>query len=434
MEIDQLYQLFLSSSGITTDTRKIKKNMIFFALKGDKFNGNEYAMEALEKGASYAVIDEIKDKKSDRFIFVENTLQTLQNLANHYRNQLDIPVIAITGTNGKTTTKELIGEVLKSHYKTYYTQGNFNNHIGVPLTLLAIPSDCEVAVVEMGANHIGEIDALCKIANPTHGLITNIGKAHLEGFGSLEGVKQTKSELYRFLNQKKGFVFINLDELYLAELAQDCKYKIAYKEDTSFEHPYIYQVEYLNEGNYVKAAFANRRQNRIEVKTNMIGRYNFNNIMSAIAVGKYFKVPSVKIKEVLEDYVPQNNRSQIVKDETNTYILDAYNANPSSMNAALDNFKEMEHPNKIVILGDMLELGDDAEAEHQNILNKAIKGSYDKVITVGENFQNTQGDHITFKTVDALKDWFDKQLFKETHFLLKGSRGIKLEQLLRKTP
>jgi len=410
LSIQELYQVIKNASGITTDTRKIKEGEVFFALKGENFDGNKYAEVALESGASFAVIDDGNLKNENQMIYVEDVLSSLQTLANFHRRQFEIPILAITGSNGKTTTKELIAGILSRHYRTHFTKGNLNNHIGVPLTLLEMPSDTEIAVIEMGANHIGEIAFLSNIIEPTHGLITNVGKAHLEGFGSFEGVKKAKSEIYDYLAKSNGVAFINLDEPFLKELG-----------------------EKVNEPTIKVGFLSDQRDYLVEANTNLFGLYNFNNIQTALTIGRYFKVPSVKIKAALEEYVSTNNRSQLLKKETNTIILDAYNANPTSMRIAISNLVSMSAPSKVAILGDMLELGEYSAAEHLSICDHALDQSFTQLIFVGKEFEaviKNKPDVLHFHNVEKLKEWYDKQHFNDTLILLKGSRGIRLEKLI----
>lgn len=432
--MENLYEIFLRHRNIITDSRAIESDCLFFALKGERFNGNKFAPAALEQGAAYAIIDEKEYATSDRYILVDNVLKTLQDLAAYHRQKFYIPIIGITGTNGKTTTKELINAVLSSHYPTHCTKGNFNNHIGVPLTLLAMPEGTEVAIIEMGANHVEEIDFLCKIADPTHGLITNIGKAHLEGFGSLEGVKTAKSELYKYLEKKKGIVFINLDEPYLNDLAINNFSKIYYQQsdDIDAAKP-VYETELIDANPFVKVAFNASPNRKMEVQSQIIGHYNFNNIMTALAVGRYFKVPPEKMKAAIENYIPANNRSQVVEKNSNTYILDAYNANPTSLENALKSFADLKTDKKVAILGDMLEMGDYSAAEHQNIYEIARSHGFEKIILVGKEFGKLEVESsvLQFENVVDAKTWFDQQNFNNTHFLIKGSRGIKLEKLIQ---
>lgn len=430
MSIKEIYQLFKESKGVTTDSRLIEKGQIYISLKGVSFNGNKFAAQAINSGASYAIIDEEEYAQiDDRYILVENGLKTLQDLANYHREIVDIPIIAITGSNGKTTTKELIAAVLKSTYRCHATSGNFNNHIGVPLTLLKMPLDTEVAVIEMGANHIGEIADLCKIANPSHGIITNIGKAHLEGFGSLEGVKKGKSELYTHLSKKGSVAFVNLDVPFLEDLSRNCKYRILYKKDNQFDDPTIHQIEKMDNEYFVSVAFASRERKKISTQSQLIGDYNFNNIMSAIVIGRYFRVPAIEIKKSIETYIPSNNRSQIIEKGTNIYLLDAYNANPMSMRAALKNFNKIKiKKSKIAILGSMKELGKYSKAEHQKLLDLANTYHFDQIVLVGEEFEGLNHDKLHFNNVKALKIWLLDSKFEHSYFLIKGSRSNQLEE------
>jgi len=434
-QIELLYKHYKDHPKAVTDSRKIEEGSIFFALKGPRFNGNDYAAQAIQKGACMAVIDEPPLEMDEKYFLVEDVLQTLQMLARHHRRQFTIPVIAITGSNGKTTTKELLNVVLSSHYPTHCTKGNLNNHIGVPLTLLEMADDTEVAIIEMGANHVGEIKFLCELAEPTHGLITNIGKAHLEGFGSLEGVKQGKSELYRFLAAQGGMVFVNGDESYLEDLALTNPYKVLYQE-SQYPTPncQVLETKLIASRPYVVAGFRDTEE-WVEVHTNLTGDYNFNNLMTGISLGRYFKVPADKIKTSIEGYIPVNNRSQLLKVDSNTFLMDAYNANPDSMQKALENFAKAKEKKKVVILGDMLELGTYSAAEHQKMLEFADKLPIDQILTVGAEFGKVgyvaEADRLQhFENVEALKEWFSKQLFSDTYFLLKGSRAICLEKLV----
>jgi len=431
MSIEELYQIYQQYPSVSTDSRKITDGCLFFALKGDNFDGNQYAKKAIEKGASYAIIDDSTQAEGPRYIVVEDVLQTLQQLAHHHRQQFEIPIIAITGTNGKTTTKELMSAVMASHYPTHFTKGNFNNHIGVPLTLLAMPPETEVAIIEMGANHVGEIDFLCQIAAPTHGIITNVGNAHLEGFGSFEGVMLAKGELFRYLENNRGVAFVNSDEDHLLEMAGWSLPKIFYQRSKSLnlKHP-GFEGQLLSSNPFITVGFLNKKGEIVATKTQLMGLYNFSNIMTAIAVGKYFKVPPEKIQKAIENYTPSNNRSQLKKVGSNTFLLDAYNANPSSMEKALESFATYEAKRKIAILGDMLELGNYSITAHRDILF-TVNNLKIEVITVGKEFLKVANNNTqTFINVEALKQWFDKQDFQDTFFLLKGSRGMKLEQLL----
>jgi len=427
VNIKQLYHIFKSCKGVSTDSRRIPEGCLFVALKGERFDGNKYALNALEKGAAYALVSDKQLSQNDQLIQVEDTLDTLQKLARHHRRQFDIPFVAITGSNGKTTTKELVSVVLSARYKTHFTKGNFNNHIGVPLTLLALPSDTEIAIIEMGANHIGEIDFLCQIAEPTHGLITNVGKAHLEGFGSFEGVKQTKSELYRYLSKTWGKIFINRDEAHLQDLLPREVEVVPYQKGNNGQ----FEIDMVSADPFVKITLKNGESHTIS--THLIGAYNFNNILTAITVGHYFDVVHEAMKTAIEAYTPTNNRSQFLEKNTNKYILDAYNANPTSMHIAVDNFSKLQTDlDKIVVLGDMLELGEDSEAEHQKIVATLETSQLKYALLVGQEFGkvNLPDNGIHFKDVQTLKDWFDEQKITKIYFLIKGSRGIRLEKLL----
>lgn len=434
MNLDALYHLYCEHRQVTTDSRKVAPGGLFFGLRGERFDGNQFAGEALNKGAAFAVVDDPSVIVSDRYLLVEDSLKTLQQLALYHRRQLEIPVIAITGSNGKTTTKELVSAVLSSHYPTFSTPGNLNNHIGVPLSLLAIPPGTEVAVIEMGANHQGEIAELCRLAEPTHGLITNIGKAHLEGFGGLEGVKKGKSELYRFLAGENGVIFVNRDEAFLEELSAPSKRRIFYyRTDDLLSEKHPYTANLLATQPFLKVAFLNE-EGRVEVvESQLVGAYNFNNILTAIVLGKYFKVPGNKIRMAIEGYEARNNRSQVLKWRTGTIILDAYNANPSSMRRALENFGEMPAPAKVAILGDMLELGEYSDAEHESIARQARAMELFALALVGPAFGKAarQLGVLHFPDVAALQQWFRSQTFPDrTLFLIKGSRGMQLERVL----
>ncbi len=433
MEIAQLYQIYLNHPVVTTDSRNVPEGSLFFALRGDNFNGNGFAAKALADGAAFAIVDDPAVCIDGRFLLVEDTLATLQELGRHHRRQFEIPVIAITGSNGKTTTKELVSAVLSSHYPTHFTRGNFNNHIGLPLTLLSMPLNTEVAVIEMGANHQGEIDMLCNIAEPTHGLITNIGKAHLEGFGGLEGVKKGKSELYRYLAAHKGMAFINKNEPLLEELAAPVRKKLFYtKSDAPSLANVYYETQLLAADPFVRVAFLSEGGELFEVESRLIGNYNFNNIMTAIALGKYFKVPAHKIKGAIEHYVPSNNRSQLVPFGQHTLILDAYNANPDSMRQAILNLATMESDHKMAILGDMLELGPSGAEEHERIARLAREQGFDQVMLIGPSFAAAarEAGFPHFENVDALRQWFVQQQFPPSLLLVKASRGMRLERLL----
>lgn len=432
--LNAVYGKIEKGAKLVTDTRKITPGCIYLALKGPRFNGNAFAAEALEKGASCVVVDEEAYVIDDDYFLVPDGLKFLQELAQHHRRQFSIPIIAITGSNGKTTTKELLAAVMKTTYGIHYTQGNFNNHIGVPLTLLAMPKTTEVAIIEMGANHQGEIAALCEITEPTHGIITNIGKAHLEGFGGIEGVKKGKSELYTYLANNNGVAFINRDEKYLEELAEPVKHKIFYIES---ENPHItvkdIEIKLTETQPFLVTEFLSGPETLTNVSSALVGRYNLGNMMTAIALGKYFKVPGASIKKAIEGYIPQNNRSELRKIGTNTFILDAYNANPTSTTAALENFAKIQATNKIIILGDMLELGQYSEAGHREIIDQLSSINTALVYLVGPNYQSVirSSDEVhAYPDVVSLKNELASNKWKDSLVLLKGSRGIGLEKLL----
>lgn len=424
MKIAQLHQIFLESSGITTDTRNVKKDQLFLALKGDNFNGNKFARDAIRKGASYAVIDELETSSdNEKLIVVNDVLTTLQQLANYHRNYLKIPILAITGSNGKTTSKELINAVLKRKFETVATQGNLNNHIGVPLTLLSMKSTTEFGIVEMGANHAKEIASLCKIAEPDYGYITNFGKAHLEGFGSLEGVIKAKSELYEFLRANNKLLFLNLDDPNQSNQTLDTNHYTFGKNSNS-----NVQIEYLD-SNKVAAIKADNQP----YISSLTGSYNSINIAAAVTIGKYFKVPVESIEKAIADYKSENNRSQLVNLKDCTVIMDAYNANPTSMTAALESFKNLPTANKMVILGDMFELGDSSKLEHEQIIELLKKLNFNRNFLVGKHFFNTNNrasNLYKFKDFEELAETIKKEEFKDTHILIKGSRGMALERVL----
>ncbi|MBX2929217.1 MAG: UDP-N-acetylmuramoyl-tripeptide--D-alanyl-D-alanine ligase [Saprospiraceae bacterium] len=434
MNTADLYAIFLRHPVVVTDSRRIVPGCLFFALRGDTFNGNHFAAAALEQGATYCIVDDATLRDKPGHIQVPDVLTTLQDLARQHRRQFDIPVIAITGSNGKTTTKELAASVLGSHFRIHFTQGNLNNHIGVPLTLLAMPQDTAIAVIEMGANHQGEIDALCRIAEPTYGLITNIGKAHLEGFGGIEGVKKGKSELYRYLAQCDGTAFVNSDEDFLEALAQPVARKVFYgrTQPAPSEAGDFIPIALTGEQPFVQVAFSDGERNMINIHSRLIGAYNFGNIASAIALGCHFQVPIARIQSAIEAYIPENMRSQLLTRGSNTYILDAYNANPSSVREAILNFARMPALHKVAILGDMLELGEYTADEHQKIATLAAAQGFNHVILTGPLFADAaqQVGLLHFPNVELLSEWLQTQAFEGVHFLIKGSRGMKMEQLL----
>lgn len=426
MHIEELYRHFLLSTGVSTDTRKIEKGKIFFALKGEHFNGNLFAEEALRNGALLVIADEQHFEDHERLILVEHALLTLQQLAHHHRQMLNLKVLAIGGSNGKTTTKEVITLVLQNRYSVFATKGNLNNHIGVPLTLLSIPEGTEIAVVEIGANHLGETKLLCEIGAPDFGLLTNNGKDHLEGYGSIEGVRMGNGELYEYLRQHKGTAFVCADQPDLMERSSDL-HRVTYgaKEDATYQGSIAAIFPFL------KLKIGNEQH---ELETQLIGSYNFDNIMAAVAVGLFFGVAMEEIQKSIASYVPSNNRSQLLQKDDNTFILDAYNANPSSMQAALLNFTQMPVEKKILILGDMLELGSLSEQEHREMMESIETENFMKVILVGKEFgkalNRSDTNILHFDSVMDLKKWFAGQHFSGCHILLKGSRLIGLEKLV----
>lgn len=427
MEIQKLYGLFLANGQkITTDTRKIEKGQIFFALKGGNFDGNEYAIEAVRQGASYAIVDDKSLEGQPRLILVDDVLSTLQQLALHHRRTINIPIIAITGSNGKTTTKELIKEVLVKKFKVAYTKGNLNNHIGIPLTLLDIKVYEDISIVEMGANHQGEIANYCEYTEPNFGLITNIGKAHLEGFGGIEGVIKGKTELYRYLESKNGKIFINVDDEILVEKGKNIS-QIPYGKDNQLP---IYGELIPNDNQLLSVKITEEEQS-ILIDSNLTGDYNLYNILVAYTIGRYFEIKPLEIKSAIESYIPTNSRSQIVEKKNHTIILDAYNANPSSMEVALDNLSKKQG-RKIAIIGAMKELGDYTKNEHQRILELALNLNINEIIAVGEEFQlhDKLDKIIYFKSTIEAKKWYQNQIWDKEVVLIKGSRGMALEKIL----
>lgn len=424
MNIEKLHSLFLKCNHACTDTRNIQANDMFFALKGPNFNGNSYATQALQKGASYAVIDE-KDHlipNNPHIILVEDSLKTLQELATYHRQKLGFKIISLTGSNGKTTTKELISRVLSQKYNTIATKGNLNNHIGVPLTILSMNNETEIGVVEMGANHLKEIEFLCKIAQPDYGYITNFGKAHLEGFGSIEGVIEGKSELYQYLIKNDKMVFVNADDEIQVKILKKYNKKFCFGTNTTANQ----KVELLNTHPFVSV-----KTDSTEIETQLVGAYNFHNVAAAISIGKYFDVSIEKIKYAIRNYVPDNNRSQIIKKGNKEIILDAYNANPSSMKAALDNFSLISEKSKAIILGDMFEVGTTAALEHQDIVNYALKKEFEEIFLIGENFNKVEANNIKkFKRYEDFENYLSTTVLKEKCILIKGSRGMALERIL----
>jgi len=423
--LNKIYQFFSEHQVISTDSRQIQPGSIFFALKGESFNGNAYAEKALEQGASFAVIDEPEYASNDKFFVVSDVLTTLQELARYHRMQFTIPVIGITGSNGKTTTKELIHNVLATKYRTLATRGNLNNHIGVPLTLLGITPETEIAIIEMGANHPGEIDLLCRIAQPDYGLITNIGKAHLGGFGGFEGVIRTKTELSRFLSEHCGVMFLNnRDELLVNRINNVDLIRFG-------APPGNVILLNLISDPFVKLEVQFPDRSVVLIESKLYGRYNANNILAAASIGQHFGISSDRIKMAIEAYQPANNRSQIMKTDRNILILDAYNANPSSMEAALSMFDETDYPEKTVILGDMLELGEESDHEHQQILKFIDHFKFQHVYLVGPVFTrlNTKRENACFQDCDLARMWLEHHKIENSTVLIKGSRGIGLEKL-----
>jgi UDP-N-acetylmuramoyl-tripeptide--D-alanyl-D-alanine ligase len=422
MNIDQLYDIYKKHTSIQTDTRQLKAGDLFFALKGPNFNGNTYAAAALEKGAAFAVIDEEEYfTQPDKMMLTTDVLETLQQLALRHRQELKIPFLAITGTNGKTTTKELVSTVLSSTFSTTATVGNLNNHIGVPLTILRVPADAEMAVIEMGANHEHEIAAYCKIALPTHGIITNIGKAHLEGFGSEEGVRRAKGELYDFLRDNNGTVFLYNEYSYLQEMSKGIKNVITYGEKPA---------DYAGKPLADTALLSVNVTGIGTISTQLVGAYNFPNVMAAVAVGKYFNVPDNNILTSIEAYTPSNNRSQVIKQESNTIIMDAYNANPSSMKAAIENFAGIKADKKVLLLGAMMELGEDSVKEHQALANMLQRTHWHAVVLVGGDFSNIEHPYLYLENAAETASWLKQQQFTDTYILIKGSRSMGMEKVL----
>ncbi|WP_316735785.1 UDP-N-acetylmuramoyl-tripeptide--D-alanyl-D-alanine ligase [Pedobacter aquatilis] len=426
---EKLYEFYLANPSISTDTRSIAQNSIFFALKGDNFNANEFAQQAVEMGALYAIVDEAK-YANDKCLLVDDVLSALQDLARHHRKQLKIPVIGLTGSNGKTTSKELVNAVLAERYKTFATFGNLNNHIGVPLSILSIKNDVEIAIIEMGANHQKEIELLCTIAQPTHGIITNVGMAHLDGFGGFEGVKKGKAELYAYLKQTNGYTFINRDNSFLLEMSANAGLnKLIYygtengntiKGNLKSSDPFI-EVDWTN------------HEISSTVKTNLTGSYNFENILASICIGDFFDMDAEEINRGLSGYQPKNNRSQLTKTDNNTVICDFYNANPSSMSAALNNISSLSASSKTVILGDMFELGPESAEQHEIIANQAASSGLNEIILIGKYFYVLK-DEVNakfFETPTEAATYLQENPIKDNLVLLKGSRGMKLESLLQ---
>ncbi|MEN9549581.1 MAG: hypothetical protein RIR12_2172 [Bacteroidota bacterium] len=424
MNIEELYAIYLQYPSVQTDTRKLTAGDIFFALKGDNFNGNRFAAKAIEAGAVYAVIDEAAYEIPGKTFLVPNVLTALQQLAKHHRQQFNIPFLAITGSNGKTTTKELVHAVLSSSFKTYTTDGNLNNHIGVPLTILKIKKDAAIAVIEMGANHQREIASYCEYALPTHGLITNCGKAHLEGFGGVEGVRKGKGELFDYLRTHNGTAFVMWDYEYLHEMSKGISPIIKYGagnadvEGVAIKSEPFLQVK-MNKGASIDI-----------IKTQLVGDYNLPNVLAAVVVGKHYGIQDSKIKEAIEAYSPSNSRSQMLEKGTNRIILDAYNANPSSMKLAIENFAKINASKKVLLLGAMAELGDESITEHEAIVSLLQQHKWNNVVLVGGDFLKIKHPFISFSTAAEAKPWLQQQELNNTHLLIKGSRSMKMETVL----
>ena len=430
--MENLYEIYRHHPTVQTDTRKLRAGDLFFALKGGNFNGNHFAHEAIEIGAAYAVIDEKDFEIPGRTILVEDVLSTLQQLAKYHRERINdlprqngIPFIAITGSNGKTTTKELIHAVLSTTYKTYTTEGNLNNHIGIPLTLLKIREDAEIAVIEMGANHIGEIASYCSFTLPTHGIITNCGKAHLEGFGNIEGVKKAKGELFEFLRgQPHGYAFVMWDYDYLQEMSKGISGIIKYGTKDAHITGKVKRNEPFLEIEVTQG------MDDPYIQTRLIGDYNLPNVLAAVTVGKTFKVPENEIKLAIEHYEPTNSRSQLIQKGTNKIILDAYNANPSSMKLAIENFAKIPDRNKILMLGAMAELGKESINEHKNMVELIKKNTWANVVLVGGDFLNFEHPFMQFENSIQAREWWKQQHFENMRALIKGSRSMMMEKIL----
>lgn len=426
MEIPALYKIYLQHPEICTDTRKLSKDCLFFALKGDNFNGNKFSEQALKEGAAYVIVDEKESALNDQCILMDDVLTALQQLASYHRKQLNIPVIALTGSNGKTTSKELIAAVLKQKFNILYTSGNLNNHIGVPLTLLLLKKEHEMAVIEMGANHQKEIELLCNIADPDYGLITNVGKAHLEGFGGFEGVKKGKGEMYQYIKQKKAHLFVNVDNGHLVSMLD------AY-DNVTWYGTISGDVQGVTKGETEFLQVEVTQPFDLYIKTNLTGSYNLENALAAVAIGNYFKINKEEIKKGIESYFPSNQRSQVIKKENGiTLVLDAYNANPSSMNAALDNFDKSFSGDKIIALGDMLELGEESEKEHLAIGEKLSHIKAKTILLVGPKFESAAKKYSFhhFKSSTEAAAFVKERRYSNSTILIKGSRGIKMEVIL----
>lgn len=425
MQLSALYAIYQQHPQVTTDSRQISPGCIFFALKGPNFNGNRFALSALEAGAAYCVVDEEPAQPHERLIVVADVLTTLQELAGYHRKQFSIPFIGITGSNGKTTTKELVHAVLSAAYKTYTTRGNLNNHIGIPLTLLSVRPDAEMAIIEMGANHQQEIAGYCTYTRPSHGLITNCGKAHLEGFGGIEGVRKGKGELYDFLRKEKGTAFVCWDYDYLRNMSAEIEHMVKYGTD-----PQTADVA----GSIVPAPsflqVAIHGASPFTIQTNLVGDYNLPNVLVAVAIGRYFKVPDATIQSAIEAYTPSNSRSQLIEKANHRIILDAYNANPSSVRLVIDNFAHMPDARKAIFLGAMMELGDASAQEHHQIVEQLKQHHWEEVVLVGESFEPFIGSYRYFPNSTAAANWYKQQDWNGFTILIKGSRSMQMEKLL----
>ena len=425
MKLETAYSYFLESTGICTDTRKIEKGCLFVALRGDNFNGNKFTQQALDKGAFKVIIDDISQhKNTGETILCKNSLTLLQKLATYHRQELNVPMIALTGSNGKTTTKEIINAVLSKKFKTTATLGNLNNHIGVPLTLLSMTKETQIGIVEMGANHKKEIEALCEIAQPNFGYITNFGKAHIEGFGSIEGVIEGKSELYKYISKEKGTLFFNADDPVQNKLLGNYPSKVGFSQTKKN----FYTLKQIDANPYVALQAA-----QTNITSNLIGAYNFTNISAGVLIGDFFDIPLNDIKQAIEEYLPTNNRSQLITKGSTQIILDAYNANPTSMMAALQHFNTIKTASKMVFLGDMFELGETAQEEHQDIVDYLSNTNIDEVHLIGSYFSKTKlqvKNCHQYKTFEALKSAFKNTIPKDTTVLIKASRGMALERIV----
>jgi UDP-N-acetylmuramoyl-tripeptide--D-alanyl-D-alanine ligase len=423
MKIQDLYQIYLQYPSVQTDTRKLKPGDFFFALKGPNFNANTFAQQALEQGAAYAVIDDPAYRIDERTIVVDDVLLTLQQLANYHRKQFQIPILAITGSNGKTTTKELVHAVLSATYNTYTTEGNLNNHIGVPLTLLKIKKDAQMAVIEMGANHQKEIESYCRIAEPSHGLITNCGKAHLEGFGGVEGIKKGKGELFDWLRAHGGTAFIMADYDYLKDMSAGIQEVITYGTTNADT---IGQVAAGDP--FLSVTFSKPHAGTIA--TSLVGGYNLPNVLAAVSIGHYFKVPYEQMKKAIETYQPSNSRSQMVTHGTTKIIVDAYNANPSSMKLAIENFAQVPGDGKILVLGAMAELGGESLQEHEAVVDELKKHNWKQVLLVGGDFAKLEHPYRQMASADEAGRWLQQQPLDGACLLLKGSRSMQIEKVM----